>query len=88
MEKKADDLFHISDGYMKDHDSTCKLFLDVLNDHDYNEVFVIGGQRVYEQTIGSSFLDKVYLTRINREIEGDTYFPRLYENFDLISSKT
>ena len=87
MEQKADNLFHINDGYMMDDDSTCKLFLDVLNGHDYNEIFVIGGQRVYEQTIGSSFLDKVYLTRIDKEVEGDTYFPRLYDHFDLISSE-
>jgi len=40
------------------------------------EVFIIGGQRVYEEAI--KFADSMYLTIVAGEYVGDTYFP----NFD------
>ena len=38
-----------------------------------NEVFIIGGGTVYEKTI--DIIDKLYLTYIDLEIDGDTLFP-------------
>ncbi|MBI3632586.1 MAG: dihydrofolate reductase [Candidatus Vogelbacteria bacterium] len=39
-----------------------------------DEVFVIGGGRVYAEAI--SFADRLYVTEINTEVEGgDTFFP-------------
>ncbi len=38
-----------------------------------NEVFVIGGGEIYKQAI--ALVDKLYLTVIDQEIEGDTFFP-------------
>ncbi|MBN1462781.1 MAG: dihydrofolate reductase [Paludibacteraceae bacterium] len=40
-----------------------------------NEVFVIGGGSIYRQTIDKA--DKLYLTWINTELEGDTFFPEI-----------
>ena len=37
------------------------------------EVFVSGGASIFEQTIGRA--DKLYLTIVHGEFEGDTYFP-------------
>ena len=45
---------------------------------DENEVFVMGGGMVYEQFLPNA--DRLYLTRIDKEFEADTYFP--YINFD------
>lgn len=39
------------------------------------EVFVIGGGEVYKQAIHAA--DRVYLTRIDAEFDGDTVFPEL-----------
>lgn len=41
------------------------------------EVFVIGGGTIYEQVI--SFADRLYITRIDAELKGDTYFPQFSE---------
>ncbi len=41
-----------------------------------DEVFVIGGQRVYERTLGKA--NRMELTWINAEYDGDRHFP----NFD------
>jgi dihydrofolate reductase len=40
-----------------------------------DEVFIAGGAELYAQTLGR--LDRLYLTRIDREVAGDTRFPEL-----------
>jgi len=37
------------------------------------EVFIIGGGTIYKHFIASA--DNIFLTRIHKEIEGDTFFP-------------
>lgn len=50
--------------------------LDMVKDEE--EVFVMGGGMVYEQFL--PLADRLYLTRIGKSFEADTYFP--YINFD------
>ena len=40
-----------------------------------DEVFICGGAEIYRQTIDRA--DRFYMTLIDREIEGDTYFPSI-----------
>jgi len=45
----------------------------------HSEVFIVGGQQLYEQTIRRA--DRLYLTSFQLDsIEGDTYFPEYPEN--------
>ena len=46
-----------------------------------NEIFVIGGGEIYKQAL--PIADKLYLTVIDTEIEGDTFFPD-YSEFKTI----
>lgn len=46
--------------------------------HSEEETFVIGGGSIYEQFLPKA--DRLYLTRIDKEFEADTYFP--YIDFD------
>lgn len=47
------------------------------------EVFVIGGGMVYEQFL--PFADRLYLTRIDKAFEADTFFPYInFEEWDLV----
>lgn len=46
--------------------------------HEEEETFVIGGGSIYEQFLPHA--GKLYLTRIDKEFEADTYFP--YIDFD------
>lgn len=39
------------------------------------EVFITGGGEIYKQTMG--MIDRLYLTRVERDYEGDVYFPDL-----------
>jgi dihydrofolate reductase len=39
------------------------------------ELFVIGGASIYQQTIDHA--DTLYITHVDREVEGDAYFPKI-----------
>jgi len=43
-----------------------------------DELMVIGGGEIYKQCL--PFTDRIYLTRIHTQIEGDTFFPELDPN--------
>jgi len=40
-----------------------------------NNCFIIGGGEIYKQSINMA--DKIYLTLIDRDFEGDTFFPEI-----------
>ena len=47
------------------------------------EVFIIGGGMVYEQFL--PLADRLYLTRIGKRFEADTYFPHInFDEWDLV----
>ena len=41
---------------------------------DVPEVAVIGGRRIFEETL--PIADRIHLTEVEADVEGDTYFPR------------
>jgi dihydrofolate reductase len=43
--------------------------------HDEEEVFVIGGAEIYKAALDRT--DKIFLTRVHQNFEGDAYFPEL-----------
>ncbi len=49
------------------------------------EVFIAGGASIYEQML--EHCNKLYITHIDKEFEGDAHFPKIdYSKFDKISS--
>jgi len=48
-----------------------------LTEVDGEEVFIIGGGVLYRETIDMA--DKLIITEIHNEYEGDTYFPEYRE---------
>lgn len=50
-----------------------------------DEIFIIGGSEIYKQSF--KYADKVYLTRIMKEIEGDTFLEGFnYDEWTLVST--
>ena len=45
----------------------------ILSANNENEVYVIGGQQVFEQVLPRA--DRLYLTVVHTEVEGDAFFP-------------
>jgi len=43
------------------------------------EPFIGGGSQIYRIALARDLVDRIYLTRVHAEVEGDTYFP----DFDL-----
>lgn len=49
------------------------------------ELMIIGGGEIYKQAM--PFANRVYLTRVHTEIEGDTLFPVLGKEWKMVSSE-
>jgi dihydrofolate reductase len=45
------------------------------------EIFICGGAQIYQQAL--PFCSDLYLTLVNRTVEGDTFFPPFEEHFEL-----
>lgn len=61
-------------------------FEDALEYCKNNEkIFIIGGASIYKQ--GLKFANRMELTRIHKNYEGDTYFPEFDENEWIIEKK-
>jgi dihydrofolate reductase len=54
--------------------------INVCGEKNFDEVFVIGGESVYNETLPIS--DEVRMTIVHEEYEGDTFYPDLDENED------
>ena len=53
---------------------------------DADEVMIIGGGTVYEQMLPMT--DRIYLTRVHSEIDGDTFLPEIDEDeWHIVSSE-
>lgn len=40
-----------------------------------DEVFIIGGGQIYAEALKNDLVDKLYITEVHADIEGDTLFP-------------
>ncbi len=55
----------------------------------YDDVWVIGGQQIYESLLDYNIVNNIFITEIEEEFECDTYFPDINKNFKQIyKSKT
>jgi dihydrofolate reductase len=53
---------------------------------NYKEIFIIGGGEIY--MIAFDRANKIYMTRVHTELEGDTYFPVIENDDWTLVSKT
>lgn len=64
---------------------TCKNPEEVIESYKDQEIFIIGGGEIY--TLFLPHADKIYLTRVHTEAEGDALFPTLDNTWQLMSSE-
>ncbi len=57
--------------------------LNFAGDNDLEEVFIIGGAHIYDQTL--DITDRIYFTRVHTDIEnGDAFYPEInFEEWDI-----
>ncbi|MCK9440297.1 MAG: dihydrofolate reductase [Methanothrix sp.] len=64
----------------------CDVFSSLENVIEYcsgnlDELFIIGGGTIYKQAL--PYIDKIYLTVINKEFNGDVFFPEFEKDFEI-----
>jgi dihydrofolate reductase len=53
-----------------------------------DEPFIGGGAQIYRIALARDLVDRIYLTRIQAEIEGDTFLPEIdWEDWQLVSEE-
>ena len=52
---------------------------------NFKEIFIIGGGEIYKQSI--AIANRIYLTKVHAEIDGDTFFPNLNNDWEMISNR-
>lgn len=61
--------------------------LKIAEEAQDKEPFIIGGGEIYRYALENDLVDRVYLTRVHKEFDGDTYFPELKEHWELVHSE-
>ena len=52
---------------------------------NFKEIFIIGGGEIYKQSI--AIANRIYLTKVHTEIDGDAFFPDLNNDWKMISNR-
>ena len=53
-----------------------------------DEPFIGGGAQIYRIALAQGLVDRIYLTRVHAEVEGDTYLPEIdLDEWQLISEE-
>ena len=73
--------------YSKPNIQVCSSIEDAINlTKTDTQPFIIGGGEIYSQTI--NMVDKIELTRVHEEFDGDAYFPEIpLDIFELINEE-
>ena len=60
--------------------------LDIARDD--GEPFIGGGAHIYRMALENDLVNRIYLTRIHAEVEGDTFFPDIdIDRWELVSEE-
>ena len=52
---------------------------DALASHKGQDIFIIGGAQIFNQSL--NLADTLYITQVDKDVEGDAFFPKIDENF-------
>jgi len=60
--------------------------IELTKQHESEEAFIIGGATLYNTCLDKA--EKIYLTRVHTEIQGDTFFPEIdMNNWEVVSEE-
>ncbi|GFE54412.1 dihydrofolate reductase-thymidylate [Babesia ovis] len=61
----------------------CEAIRDIRANVPHNKIYILGGAVVYKEVLENDLCDKIYLTRLTKEYEGDTFFPEIPDTFQI-----
>ena len=50
--------------------------LAIARETDSDEIFIIGGAQIYREAIRTGIVKRMYLTEVDKDVEGDAFFPK------------
>jgi dihydrofolate reductase len=56
--------------------SSIRKGIEAAKENGDKECFIIGGGQIYKEALEMNMVDKMYITHIDQEFEGDTFFPQ------------
>jgi dihydrofolate reductase len=59
--------------------------LQIAKSNHENEAFILGGGQIYQQVM--SMVDRLYITQIDAEFDGDTLFPKIEDGLWELTSE-
>ena len=65
--------------------------LEISKNNGDIEPFIIGGGQIYKLALEANLVDKIYLTKVRHSFDGDTFFPKLgneWEEIERIDCKS
>ncbi len=51
--------------------------IELANKLGDQEPFIIGGGQIYQYALDQNLIDRMYITEVHHDFEGDTYFPEV-----------
>ena len=67
--------------------NSVKLALEVAKENRDTQPFIIGGGQIYKLALENNLVDKIYLTKVHHTFDGDTFFPKLNNEWKEINKK-
>lgn len=61
--------------------------LDFALTNGEDEVFIIGGGEIYKLALEEGLVDRMYITEIRTQVDGDTYFPAFDKSYWIETSR-
>ncbi|GBE61887.1 dihydrofolate reductase-thymidylate [Babesia ovata] len=65
------------------YSSLCEAVRSLRASVPHNKIFILGGSDLYREVLENDLCDKIYLTRLNKEYEGDRFFPPIPNSFHI-----
>ena len=65
--------------------NSLKTALEIAQHNGDKEPFIIGGGQIYKLALEENLVDKIYLTKVYQAFDGDTFFPKLSEEWQEIN---
>ena len=74
-------LDYIKDGNIVKTFNCVEIMIKFYKERNYDKVWIIGGNQIYDYFMKANILDYIYITYIDDKYNCDTFFPTLPENY-------
>jgi dihydrofolate reductase len=51
--------------------------ISYAKNYNETELFIIGGGQIYKEALEKDLIDRMYITHVHQEFDGDTFFPEI-----------